>query len=204
MKTMFYYFVGDNNEIIALEAHNPEQRGIKFTTPAELEASDVPTASLLIWFNSDKPADKQLAKARSRADLVAKVFKELGNLTDEEQAQAQAEADARAAAAPAVQDNSTKAEGSEAPAAAAAAPSTGAGRGRKAGNAGKRLFSTILADTTGAVVNPRKAGSNGHKSMQLLIDAGTTGLMYEDYIAGGGRPQDLAWDIDKGNARVAA
>ena len=40
--------------------------------------------------------------------------------------------------------------------------------------------------------NPRKEGSWGWKSFNLITD----GITYEEYIRLGGRPQDLAWDED--------
>ena len=49
--------------------------------------------------------------------------------------------------------------------------------------------------------NPRREATKGFHSMQILIDAGVS-ISYEDYVAGGGRPNDLAWDISKGNAEV--
>ena len=49
--------------------------------------------------------------------------------------------------------------------------------------------------------NPRREGSHGYKSMQILLD-NRNGISYEDYITNGGRRQDLAWDIAHGNAHL--
>lgn len=48
--------------------------------------------------------------------------------------------------------------------------------------------------------NPRRAGTFGFKSMQIIIDAGARGLKFETFIEKGGRAKDLTWDIEKGNA----
>lgn len=42
--------------------------------------------------------------------------------------------------------------------------------------------------------NPRREGTHGHKSFNLLKD----GMTYDEYIAAGGRNNDLRWDIDHG------
>lgn len=70
--------------------------------------------------------------------------------------------------------------------AAAAAPrATGTPAAPRGNNAGKHIFRLVEA-------NPRKEGSWGWKSFNLAV----TGISYEDYIKAGGRPQDLAWDVD--------
>lgn len=40
--------------------------------------------------------------------------------------------------------------------------------------------------------NPRREGTHGYKSFALIKN----GMTYEEYIKAGGRPNDLAWDID--------
>lgn len=42
--------------------------------------------------------------------------------------------------------------------------------------------------------NPRREGTNGYKSMQIVM-AAKNGLTYEEYIRQGGRRVDLAWDL---------
>jgi hypothetical protein len=49
--------------------------------------------------------------------------------------------------------------------------------------------------------NPRREGTIGHKSFEILIRHGAD-MPYEAYIESGGRRQDLAWDINKGFAEV--
>jgi hypothetical protein len=65
---------------------------------------------------------------------------------------------------------------------------------RKSGFAGKMVQATCQT-------NPRRVGTHGFHSMQVLIDAGEP-ISYEKYIAAGGRRNDLVWDIEKGNAKV--
>lgn len=49
-------------------------------------------------------------------------------------------------------------------------------------------------------VNPRRAGTHGWKSYEIVREK--PGVTYEDYIAAGGRGNDLQWDIDKGYIEV--
>lgn len=65
-----------------------------------------------------------------------------------------------------------------------------AGRGRKSQYSGMTLKATVEA-------NPRREGSHGFKSLALILAAGKSGISYEDYIAKGGRLNDLVWDINK-------
>ena len=60
-------------------------------------------------------------------------------------------------------------------------------RGRQARYAGMRLFKTTA-------VNPRRKGSHGYNSFELIRD----GMTYEAYLDAGGRLRDLKWDIDRG------
>lgn len=62
--------------------------------------------------------------------------------------------------------------------------------GRASSMAGKTLFAYSKE-------NPRREGSHGWKSYNILA-AKLDGVLYEDYIAAGGRGNDLRWDIDKG------
>lgn len=63
-------------------------------------------------------------------------------------------------------------------------------RGRKSNFNGLKLHSVN-------VENPRREGTHGHKSMQIIID--NPGISYEDFIAKGGRANDLRWDIEHSN-----
>jgi hypothetical protein len=68
-------------------------------------------------------------------------------------------------------------------------------RGRNSGYEGK-MISALVAE------NPRRQNTHGFHSMGILINAGEP-VSYEAYIAQGGRRQDLAWDIQKGNAGIS-
>lgn len=70
-------------------------------------------------------------------------------------------------------------------------------RGRQPGSgefAGKTVFA--LKD-----VNPRRIGTAGFKSFEI-IRGKKDGVSYADYIAAGGRPNDLRWDIEHKWAEV--
>lgn len=74
----------------------------------------------------------------------------------------------------------------------------GSGRkGRVSAHAGKRIF---VAE--GIEENPRREGGHGYNAMALVMSAGKRGILYEDYIEKGGRPQDLNWDLEKGHVVV--
>lgn len=49
--------------------------------------------------------------------------------------------------------------------------------------------------------NPRREGTHGYTSMQIILNS-PNGISYEDYIGAGGRRQDLAWDIAHGSVYV--
>lgn len=48
--------------------------------------------------------------------------------------------------------------------------------------------------------NPRKAGTHGHRSFEIVQKQ--PGITYEAYIAAGGRNNDLRWDIEHKFAEV--
>lgn len=64
-------------------------------------------------------------------------------------------------------------------------------RGRNSGFEGKMIRALVEK-------NPRRENTHGFHSMAILINAGEP-VSYEAYIAQGGRRQDLAWDLEKGN-----
>jgi hypothetical protein len=49
--------------------------------------------------------------------------------------------------------------------------------------------------------NPRREGTKGFHSMGILINSSIP-VSYENYISEGGRPNDLAYDIEKGNVEL--
>ena len=50
--------------------------------------------------------------------------------------------------------------------------------------------------------NPRREGTWGYKSFELILAAGDEGISYEDFLAKGGRNKDLAWDWNHGFVSV--
>jgi hypothetical protein len=122
-----------------------------------------------------KAAEKEAAKAKAAAEKEAAKAK----------AAAEKEA-AKAAKAKAAADKKAERE--------AAKAAKGDGRsGRTAGLAGKVLKAKVTD-------NPRRPGSHGFRSLQIIIDAGANGIPFEDYIKKGGRNVDAKWDIDHGSA----
>lgn len=73
------------------------------------------------------------------------------------------------------------------------------GRGRKSALAGKTLVATVKLDGDKAPINPRRVGSFGYNSLEIIIKAGKTGISTEDYLAAGGRMNDLNWDVEHGS-----
>lgn len=55
----------------------------------------------------------------------------------------------------------------------------------------------IIRLAKGVTENPRKEGTHGRKSFDIVLKAGAKGISYEDYKAAGGRLNDLQWDIDR-------
>lgn len=49
--------------------------------------------------------------------------------------------------------------------------------------------------------NPRREGTKGFHSMGILINSSVP-VSYENYISEGGRPNDLAWDLEKGHVEL--
>ena len=66
-------------------------------------------------------------------------------------------------------------------------------RGRKSDLIGKKL--TCLKES-----NPRREGSHGYKSLQIIID--NPGITTEAFAEAGGRLVDLKWDLAHGNAKA--
>jgi hypothetical protein len=64
-------------------------------------------------------------------------------------------------------------------------------RGRTSSFAGKTIVKI-------AAENPRREGTNGWKSWNLIKD----GMTYEQFVAAGGRRVDLAWDLKAGHLEL--
>jgi len=86
-------------------------------------------------------------------------------------------------AAPAPQAKAPK----KAKAAAKQAAPEGTKRGRVSEFSGKTIKSKVPE-------NPRREGTQGFESFKIVL--ANPGITYEDYLAAGGRRQDLAWDLD--------
>lgn len=50
--------------------------------------------------------------------------------------------------------------------------------------------------------NPRREGTWGYKSFELIMAAGDEGISYEEFLAKGGRNIDLTWDWNHGFVSV--
>lgn len=72
-------------------------------------------------------------------------------------------------------------------------------RGRKAGVSSKFSGKVIfpLSDA-----NPRRVGSHGFNSYEIIRGKKADGVKFDKYIEKGGRAKDLQWDIDAGFAEV--
>lgn len=64
------------------------------------------------------------------------------------------------------------------------------------------IYHTLPVHDDGTVINPRRENTYGYRAMELVINAGLEGISYRDYLRGGGRPNDLGWDLAKGNVRT--
>lgn len=132
-------------------------------------------------------ADKARIAEEKRVAAEAKKAERATAKAEKDAIKAQAKADREAAAA------TKKAERE--------ANKGAAGTGRASPNKGKLIKlgkNASLED--GTVRNPRREGTYGHKSMQIIIDAGDAGITYEAFIAAGGRSNDLNWDVEHNNA----
>lgn len=90
------------------------------------------------------------------------------------------------------------------PAVASSSPTSK--RGRKPTAEGKQLYpdASLLGSndngSTPTYQNPRRNGSAGKRSLQIIIDH--PGITTEDYLAKGGRLNDLRWDLAHGSVRA--
>lgn len=83
-------------------------------------------------------------------------------------------------------------KGEKAPKAAKAKTEKATGTGSRPGRTSSHAGKTIYAK---GKENPRRAGTFGHTSFQIILAAGGS-IKVEDYFAKGGRSNDLAWDIN--------
>lgn len=137
---------------------------------------------------------------REAADAARQAKKEEAEKAAAERKQAAADKKAAKDAEKAEKAAAKATAKAERDAAKAAAKAEGGSKTRKSSLAGKLLKHSIGKDADGNVKNPRRPGSYGHTSLQIIIDAGDAGITTEDYVKAGGRMNDLHWDIDHGSA----
>lgn len=64
-------------------------------------------------------------------------------------------------------------------------------RGRNSSYASKKIYKKTEE-------NPRRENTHGHKSFSVIKN----GMTFEDYIAAGGRANDLRWDLERGHLEL--
>lgn len=89
----------------------------------------------------------------------------------------------------------TVAKGKKAPAKKPTKKEAAAPRGRTSNLAGHKLVHNLALDAEKKPVNPRRVGSHGYNSLQIVVKAGKTGITTEDFLKAGGRMNDLNWDV---------
>ena len=72
---------------------------------------------------------------------------------------------------------------------------TGSGRVRKSIYSGKIIVAKHT-DDDGNLVNPRREGTWGERSYNIVLETPYNWISYEDYKRAGGRNNDLKWDYD--------
>ena len=50
--------------------------------------------------------------------------------------------------------------------------------------------------------NPRKEGTHGYRSFEILL-ANPKGISYQSYKEAGGRNNDLTWDVDRNRVSIS-
>lgn len=194
-----------------------------FASEMELAASkDRPTAAEMIKFVNQHSGEKAITEFADRASATKRLWEVAAKkFAADEAGKAKAKGVAAttkpAAKAPAAKPATKPAPAAKpaakapakAPATKPAAKAPAATKGTKAapaakpatdgakGQRGRRSAfegKTIIANRS---INPRRAGTHGFRSYAVLMEAGKKGLAYADYIAKGGRPNDLAWDLER-------
>lgn len=161
-----------------------------FKTAEELAVNEaIPVTDILAAYN--KSANKKTKKFTSRE----KGCEQLVAALDAEGEAKLAKAAPENKAVKAAPENKKAAAKGKAKKAPATEGSTAERAGRQSQNTGKvfKLSEKHLG------VNPRRKGTFGHASMEIIIAAGKKGISFEDFIAAGGRSKDLNWDINAQN-----
>lgn len=177
---------GDEKE--AMRAGNG---GTLVSSEEQLVKSGVLMATMVELFNLGSPTRlKNVFKDREEAAKA--VWPLLEKCSEPAKPRSQSEKDlnmAKTPKAPAAQKApAKKAAETKKTAAAKIAP-----KGKASAFAGK----TISLSPKCKGENVRKEGTGGWNSMEIVRKAGK--ISYEDFVAKGGRRQDLAWDADRGS-----
>jgi hypothetical protein len=157
---------------------NAGNSGIPFNTESELAASPL-TLEQLVDLHNVLAGEGRGVKGFGDRAAAAKLTFDLATKAKIPVPASDA-APKTEGAAPKASKGKKKAEGSE---------GEGASAGRSGDYAGHKLKSAVDA-------NPRREGSHGAASFQIVLD--NPGISYEDFIAKGGRPQNLRKDITLG------
>lgn len=178
------------------EAQRAGNNWLLIETEQELAGSSVSTKTLAELWNKHNPTES-LKRFADRELGAKKVFPLLEKhaITPKEFSKAQETASQQEEE----EDNdmaktaTKKTVAKKAPAAKKAVAGGGARRGATSKYAGKKLHATGKENT-------RRVGTHGHKSMGIIL--ANKGITFEDYVKKGGRPNDLEWDVGKGNVEV--
>lgn len=158
----------------------------------ELDA--IPTSKLVEMYNhlARKVEQREVERFAKREDAVRRTWgmilnaQQLGKEIDAPTAKVEAPKAKKAAKPEAKEEAKPKAK-------AAKEPKTNRRSNEKM--EGKKLYFKGEGKE-----NPRREGSHGHKSLQIIID--NKGITFDDFVKKGGRPKDLYWDINKGSVEV--
>lgn len=176
MKTFAFSF-GREPKILALptkrEALNFGNGLVLVQHPIDLEQSKISIADMLDLYNYVSKSAQPIKNFRDRKTAAEKLM-------------ALAEAKAEIANCSAKE---TKVENSVS---ATVEKQTANRKGRSSSFKGR-----LISISPSLEKNPRREGTNGHKSIEIVINA-RNGITYEDFIDQGGRRKDLAWDLAHG------
>jgi hypothetical protein len=151
-----------------------------YTTEGELAAGKASIAELARFHNTLVPADKAVKTFKDKATAARRVWAVVQQSVEE----------------PISEEHPDNVPLDE-PVNTEAVNDAPARRGRKPGT-GEFAGKTVFAKKQ---VNPRRAGTSGFASYEI-IRGKAEGVPYADYIAAGGRPNDLRWDIEHKYAEV--
>lgn len=148
----------------------------------DIDPKNAETKDLIAWYNENS-GSKPIAKFKDRETAerrVSELKQAIVELSGASSKGDSAKKEAKKAAKAKKADGNTDTDDKS--------------RGRKSANLGKRIYKQYVDPETKKAANPRREGTHGHKSYELIKD----GMSYEDYIAAGGRNNDLRYDLDHG------